>query len=322
MKLASMDLISLLKEQKILLLSGGWSAERDISIKSGLAVSEALDRKGIIHSHIDLVSEEAAKLLPDDYDLAFIALHGRGGEDGFIQEILESKNIRYTGSDSASCKTSLNKIEAKKIWRDLLLPTPDFVEIIDVGQSDMKLTPHLSGEDDITALDKTYVVKPANEGSSFGITIVRPGKGSLESAMLEASNYDSSILVEAYVLGRELTVSILGDEVFHPIHIKPSGDFYDFKSKYAGAGTQYLKADIDSTRLEEIKDYAWHAFTSLGCSDWGRVDFIEDKDGNFQIIEVNTVPGLTETSLFPKAASYAGLTFEEVVMKVLHLSCK
>ena len=317
-----MDLVSLLQEKNILLLSGGWSAERDISIKSGLAVSEALERKGIIHTHLDLVSEEKAQLLSDDYDIAFIALHGRGGEDGFIQEILESKNIKYTGSDSYSCKTSLNKIEAKKIWRDLLLPTPDFVEIINVGQSNMKLTPHLSGEVDITALDKTYVVKPANEGSSFGITIVRPGKGSLESAMLEASNYDSSILVEAYVEGRELTVSILGDEVFHPIHIKPSGDFYDFESKYAGKGTQYLKADIDGTKLEEIKDYAWHAFTSLGCTNWGRVDFIEDKDGNFQIIEVNTVPGLTETSLFPKAASYAGFTFEEVVMKVLYLSCK
>ena len=317
-----MDLVSLLQKQNVLLLSGGWSAERDISIKSGLAVSEALERKGIIHTHLDLVSEEKAQLLSDDYDIAFIALHGRGGEDGFIQEILESKNIKYTGSDSYSCKTSLNKIEAKKIWRDLLLPTPDFVEIINVGQSNMKLTPHLSGEVDITALDKTYVVKPANEGSSFGITIVRPGKGSLESAMLEASNYDSSILVEAYVEGRELTVSILGDEVFHPIHIKPSGDFYDFESKYAGTGTQYLKADTDGTKLEEIKDYAWHAFTSLGCNNWGRVDFIEDKDGNFQIIEVNTVPGLTETSLFPKAASYAGFTFDEVVMKVLHLSCK
>mgnify|MGYP003324051757 CR=1 FL=1 len=317
-----MDLVSLLQKQNLLLLSGGWSAERDISIKSGLAVSEALERKGIIHTHLDLVSEEKAQLLSDDYDVAFIALHGRGGEDGFIQEILESKNIKYTGSDSCSCKTSLNKIEAKKIWRDLLLPTPDFVEIINVGQSNMKLTPHLSGEVDITALDKTYVVKPANEGSSFGITIVRPGKGSLESAMLEASNYDSSILVEAYVEGRELTVSILGDEVFHPIHIKPSGDFYDFESKYSGTGTKYLKADIDGTKLEEIKDYAWHAFTSLGCNNWGRVDFIEDKDGNFQIIEVNTVPGLTETSLFPKAASYAGFTFDEVVMKVLHLSCK
>ena len=186
----------------------------------------------------------------------------------------------------------------------------------------MKLTPHLSGEEDITALDKTYVVKPANEGSSFGISIVRPGKGSLEASMKQASKFDSSILVEAFVEGRELTVSILGDEVFHPIHIKPSGDFYDFDSKYADQGTEYIKADVEGSKLEEIKDFAWHAFSSLGCNHWGRVDFIEDREGNFQIIEVNTVPGLTETSLFPKAASYAGLSFDDVVIKVLYLSCK
>ena len=127
----SSDLISILQRQNILLLSGGWSTERDISIKSGLAVAEALDRQGLIHTHLDLNSEDEARLLSEDYDLAFIALHGRGGEDGLIQEILESKNIKYSGSDSKSCKTSLNKIEAKKIWRDLLLPTPDFVEIVD-----------------------------------------------------------------------------------------------------------------------------------------------------------------------------------------------
>ena len=217
---------------------------------------------------------------------------------------------------------SLNKIESKKIWRDLLLPTPDFVEIVNVGKPEMKLTPHLSGENDITALDKTFVVKPANEGSSFGITIVRPDNGTLEKAMLEASKFDSSILVEAFVEGRELTVSILGDDVFHPIHIKPSGDFYDFDSKYNNKGTEYIKADLSVDKLNEIKDYAWHAFSSLGCSKWGRVDFIEDKEGNFQIIEVNTVPGLTETSLFPKAASYEGIDFDELIIKVLHLSCK
>ncbi len=300
-----MDPIAILQEQKILLLYGGWSAERNISINSGTAVAGAFNRNGISFTEYDLTSEEEAKLLSTDYDIAFIALHGRGGEDGFIQEILESKNIKYTGSDALSCKTSLNKIESKKIWRDLLLPTPDFVEIVNVGKPDMKLTPHLSGENDITALDKTYVVKPANEGSSYGITIVRPDIGTLEKAMLEASKFDSS-----------------GEDVFHPIHIKPSGDFYDFDSKYNNKDTEYIKADLSVNKLNEIKDYAWHAFSSLGCSKWGRVDFIEDKDGNFQIIEVNTVPGLTETSLFPKAASYEGIDFDELIIKVLHLSCK
>ena len=317
-----MDSFSLLKDKRILLLSGGWSAEREISLRSGRAVEGAFNRSGLTFSHLDLKSPEEALDISNEFDVAFIALHGRGGEDGFIQEILESKGIRFTGSNSEACMTSMNKIESKKVWRELLLPTPDFVEILNAGSSDMKLTPHLSGEDDITALDKTFVVKPANEGSSYGITIVKPGKGSLENAMLEALKYDTSILVEAFVPGRELTVSILGSEVLHPIHIKPAGAFYDFDSKYANLGTEYIKAELSPSKLEEIKAYAWHAFTSLGCENWGRVDFIEDELGNFQIIEVNTVPGLTETSLFPKAASYLGLSFDEAIMEVMHLSCK
>ena len=317
-----MDSIATLKQKKILVLSGGWSAERDISLKSGIAVSRALQENDILHTHVDLTSEEDAKNISEEYDIAFIALHGRGGEDGFIQDVLQSKGIKFTGSDALSCQISLNKTEAKKIWRELLLPTPDFVEIVNAGNSKMKLTPHLSGEEDITALDKMFVVKPANEGSSFGITIVRPGQGSLEEAMREAVKYDSSIVVEAFVEGRELTVAILGNEIFHPIHIQPAGEFYDFNSKYAASGTAYAKAKLSVQKLQEIKDYAWHAFSSLGCSHWGRVDFIEDKEGNFQIIEVNTIPGLTETSLLPKAASYAGLSFSDVVIKVLLLSCK
>lgn len=317
-----MDSIATLKQKKILVLSGGWSAERDISLKSGIAVSKALQENDILHTHVDLISEEDANNISEEYDIAFIALHGRGGEDGFIQDVLQSKGIKFTGSDALSCQISLNKTEAKKMWRELLLPTPDFVEIVNAGNSKMKLTPHLSGEGDITALDKTFVVKPANEGSSFGITIVRPGQSSLEEAMREAVKYDSSILVEAFVEGRELTVAILGDEIFHPIHIQPAGEFYDFNSKYAASGTEYIKADLSVQKLQEIKDYAWHAFSSLGCSHWGRVDFIEDKEGNFQIIEVNTIPGLTETSLLPKAASYAGLSFSDIVIKVLLLSCK
>ena len=317
-----MDSFSLLKDKRILLLSGGWSAEREISLRSGRAVEGAFNRSGLTFSHLDLKSPEEALDISNEFDVAFIALHGRGGEDGFIQEILESKGIRFTGSNSEACKISMNKIESKKVWRELLLPTPDFVEILNAGSSDMKLTPHLSGEDDITALDKTFVVKPANEGSSYGITIVKPGKGSLENAMLEALKYDTSILVEAFVPGRELTVSILGSEVLHPIHIKPAGAFYDFDSKYANLGTEYIKAELSPAKLEEIKAYAWHAFTSLGSENWGRVDFIEDEQGNYQIIEVNTVPGLTETSFFPKAASYLGLSFDEAIMEVMHLSCK
>ena len=317
-----MEDYSLLKEKEIAILAGGWSAEREISLKSGMAVSEALEELQIDFNFIDLKSKEEAKNISSEIELVFIALHGRGDEDGYIQKILEDKGVLYTGSNPESCKIAMDKSEAKKIWRDLLLPTPDFVEIKKAGTPETKLTPYLSAEEDITALDKTFVVKPSREGSSFGISIVEPGKGSLEESMNEALKFDDSILVEAFVLGRELTVSILGDKVLHPIHIKPSGTFYDFKSKYESKKTEYLKADLNKNELEEIKDIAWHAFSSIGCEDWGRVDFMQDEKDNFQIIEVNTVPGLTQTSLFPKAASFEGISFKDLIVKILLLACK
>jgi len=317
-----MEDYSLLKDKKIAVLAGGWSAEREISLMSGVSVSEALAELQIDFNFIDLKSKADIDNIPSEIELVFIALHGRGGEDGYIQRILEDKSILYTGSNPESCKIAMDKSEAKKIWRDLLLPTPDFVEVKKAGTPEMKLTPYLSEEDDITALDKTFVVKPSREGSSFGISIVKPGEGSLEESMIEALKFDDTLLVEAFVPGRELTVSILGDKVLHPIHIKPSGSFYDFNSKYESNKTEYLKADLNNAELEELKDIAWHAFSSIGCQDWGRVDFIQDENDNFQIIEVNTIPGLTKNSLFPKAASFEGFSFANLVTTILLLACK
>lgn len=317
-----MEDYSLLKDKVIAVLAGGWSAEREISLKSGLAVSAALEELKFDYNFIDLKSKEDIKKLSPDIEIAFIALHGRGGEDGYIQKVLEDKGILYTGSDPESCKIAMDKSESKKIWRDLTLPTPDFVDIKKAGTPSMKLTPYLSEEKDITALDKTFVVKPSREGSSFGISIVKPGEGSLEESMKEALKFDDNILVEAFVPGKELTVSILGDRVLHPIQIQPSGSFYDFKSKYESNKTKYLKANLSDNELEELKDIAWHAFSSIGCEHWGRVDFIQDENNNFQIIEVNTVPGLTQNSLFPKAASFDGISFADLVAEILSLACK
>ena len=317
-----MEDYSLLKDKVIAVLAGGWSAEREISLKSGLAVSAALEELKFDYNFIDLKSKEDIKKISPDIELAFIALHGRGGEDGYIQKVLEDKGILYTGSDPESCKIAMDKSESKKIWRDLTLPTPDFVDIKKAGTPSMKLTPYLSEEKDITALDKTFVVKPSREGSSFGISIVKPGEGSLEESMKEALKFDDNILVEAFVPGRELTVSILGEKVLHPIHIEPSGSFYDFKAKYESNKTKYLKANLSDNELEELKDIAWHAFSSIGCEHWGRVDFIQDENNNFQIIEVNTVPGLTQNSLFPKAASFDGVSFADLVVEILSLACK
>ena len=317
-----MEDYSLLRNKKIAILAGGWSAEREISLKTGAAVLEALKELKLNCYFVDIKSEEGVYTMPPEINLAFIALHGRWGEDGSVQKILETKQVLYTGSDPKSCELAMDKVEAKKIWRDLLLPTPDFVEIKKAGTPEMKLTPYLSTEDDLTALDKSFVVKPSREGSSYGISIVKPGEGSLEESMKEALKFDENLIVEAFVPGIELTVSILGDKVFHPIHIKPSGHFYDFESKYKSNETEYLRADLKDNQVEEIKDIAWHAFSSLGCKDWGRVDFMQDEKGNFQIIEVNTVPGLTQTSLFPKAASFEGISFKDIIAQILLLACK
>ena len=179
------DLLGRLRDYEISVLMGGWSSEREISLKSGHAVTESLKTLGLKPRSIDLKSAEHIRDIVDSLDLAFIALHGKGGEDGFVQKILEDSGKKFTGSNSKSCEIAMNKLETKKIWRELSLPTPDFVEIINAGTKDSATIPYVSGEEDVGHLDKSFVVKPAREGSSLGITIVHPGRGSLEEAMKE-----------------------------------------------------------------------------------------------------------------------------------------
>ena len=312
---------SFLGNKKVAVLMGGWSAEREISLRSGNAVLKSLKEMQINAKAIDLVSPEGSKLQLEDFDIAFIALHGRGGEDGFIQELLTDKEILFTGSKTEACKLAMNKVETKKVWREFSLPTPDFVEITKAGKSDMKITPFLSGSDDITALDKSFVVKPANEGSSYGISIVKPGEGSLEEAIIEAVKYDETVLAEAFVDGIEITVTILGDRVLPPVAIEAKGAFYDYEAKYLSNETKYSLANLDPDNLITLKNFCWHAFKSLGCEGWGRVDLIKDNNNNFQIIEINTVPGLTETSLVQRSAALEGITFNELILEILHLAC-
>ena len=312
---------SFLGNKKVAVLMGGWSAEREISLRSGNAVLKSLKEMKINAKAIDLVSPEESTLQLEDFDIAFIALHGRGGEDGFIQELLTDKEILFTGSKTEACKLAMNKVETKKVWREFSLPTPDFVEITKAGKSDMKITPFLSGSDDITALDKSFVVKPANEGSSYGISIVKPGEGSLEEAIIEAVKYDETVLAEAFVDGIEITVTILGDRVLPPVAIEAKGAFYDYEAKYLSNETKYSLANLDPDNLITLKNFCWHAFKSLGCEGWGRVDLIKDNNNNFQLIEINTVPGLTETSLVPKSAALEGISFNELILEILHLAC-
>jgi D-alanine-D-alanine ligase len=309
------------KDREISVLMGGWSTEREISLKTGRAVVDSVQSMGLSVRSVDLSSPEQAIKLVDSLDLVFIALHGRGGEDGFIQAILEEKNIQFTGSNSKSCELSMNKSETKKIWRELSLPTPDFVEIKNAGTTKTQTSPFLSSEQDVSALEESFVVKPAREGSSFGVSIVHPGKGSLENAMKEALKYDDILIVEAFIEGEEVTVPILDGKTLTPISIKPKNDFYDFDAKYVRNDTEYSQSELSEEELMTVKNFAWHAFSCLGCSGWGRVDFIQDKKRNFQLIELNTVPGLTETSLVPKSAILEGIDFDGLIIRILNTAC-
>ena len=307
--------------REISVLMGGWSTEREISIKTGNEVFESLKDQGLDVKGVDLVSEDHALEVLESLDLAFIALHGKGGEDGFIQKLLEDQGIQFTGSSSEACKISINKCETKKVWRDLGLPTPDFVEIKKAGSKMTETIPYLSSEKDVTSLNKSFVVKPAKEGSSLGISIVHPNQGSLEEAMKEALKYDDNLIVEAFIDGEEITVPILDNRTLTPISIIPKNNFYDFDAKYISDETQYLESQLSVEELSDIKDFAWHAFSCLGCSGWGRIDFIKDLEGNFQLIEINTVPGLTRTSLFPKSADIEGIGFDQLILSILDTAC-
>ena len=311
-----------LVNREITVLMGGWSAEREISLKTGRAVTDSIKSLGLNVRGIDLTSPEEIEKIINSLDLVFIALHGRGGEDGYIQKILEENKIQFTGSNSGACEVSMNKAETKKIWRDLSLPTPDFVEIRNAGTPNLETTPFLSGENDVSPLESSFVVKPAREGSSFGISIVHPEEGiSLEDAMKKAIEYDDILIVEAFVEGDEITVPILGEEILVPITIKPKNLFYDFEAKYLREDTEYLQSDLKPEEFDAVKEFSLNAFSCLGCEGWGRVDLIKDRNNNFQIIEVNTVPGLTETSLVPKSASFKGIDFNSLITRILNTAC-
>ena len=314
--------LDILIDREITVLMGGWSAEREISLKTGKAVTNSIRSLGLKVRDIDLMSPDEIEKIINSLDLVFIALHGRGGEDGYIQKILEENKIQFTGSSSGACEVAMNKAETKKIWRDLSLPTPDFVEVRNAGTPNLETIPFLSGENDVSPLEASFVVKPAREGSSFGISIVHPeGKTSLEDAMKEAIKYDDILIVEAFVEGDEITVPILGEEILTPITIKPKNLFYDFEAKYLREDTEYLKSDLNPEEFGAVKEFSLNAFSCLGCEGWGRVDLIKDSNNNFQIIEVNTVPGLTETSLVPKSASFEGINFDSLITRILNTAC-
>ena len=290
------------------ILYGGWAAEREISLKSGNSVYDALIKEGFKCKLIDLSSKNMAisKNTYEGLDLVFILIHGRGGEDGSLQNYLESISLPFTGSNSDSSKLAMDKVLTKMVWNKENILNPIFLIYED-------------NLDDILKMKGQVVVKPANEGSSFGISIIDSNEADLKKAIKLALKYDKKVLIEKYIKGKELTVTILNDQVFDPIEVIPNSEYYDFKAKYLSKETIYQKAFLDEKRLSYLKKEALHSFNSIGCSGWGRVDLIDDGN-DFYFLEVNTVPGMTETSLVPKAAAFSGLSFINLLEKILFKS--
>ena len=294
--------------KKIALLSGGDSEERDISIKSGLAVYQALKNLNYEVSLIDPKNSNLCSLV--NFDAAFICLHGKNGEDGKVQSLLELLKVPFTGSASTASMLAMNKFYSKLIWNDRALKTPQFL-ILNKTNLDYKKI--------ITKLGDQFIVKPSSSGSSFGINIVK-NKDDLISAFTDACKYDSIVIAEEFIVGREFTVSILGNKSLGVLEISSKNEFYDYNAKYVSNETVFSKpTDLNPTVLEEMENIALSAFTSIGCRGWGRVDFMMDKEFNLHLIEVNTVPGMTDHSLFPLAARHAGLSFEQTVHHIVDL---
>ena len=292
---------------KVAVLMGGWAAERGVSLKSGQAVLEGLIKQGVDAHKVDADRNVIDVLRAEKFDCAFNILHGRGGEDGEIQGLLEISQIPYTGCGVMASAISMDKLMTKRLWSGANLPTP-FFEILDEN-SDF--------ESVVEKLGLPLMVKPAQEGSSIGMTKVTD-VNQLKPAYEKAAECDSIVFAEQWVTGKEFTVAILGDQVLPPINIVANTDFYDFDAKYESNETQYhCPCGLESDKETELKKLSQIAFEILGGKGWGRVDLMQDASDKFWLIEVNTTPGMTDHSLVPMAAKQHGLSFSELTVEIL-----
>ena len=297
---------------RVAVLLGGTSSEREVSLDSGRNVLEALRARGVDAVAVDGIPALAQALVEKRFDRVFNVLHGHngGGEDGIVQGLMEAFKVPYTGSNVLGSALSMDKIRTKQVWLSLGLSTPRYARLA-AGAS----------ADDIHAAARQIglpvIVKPANEGSSVGISRVFD-QAQLEQAVLLAARYDGALLMEQLIEGDELTVAVLGEVALPSIRIVPKGQWYDYNAKYIAEDTQYLCPGLDGDDEAEIRRIALAAFRAAGCRGWGRVDVMRDRtSGRFFLLEVNTAPGMTSHSLVPKAAGQAGISFEELVWRVL-----
>jgi D-alanine-D-alanine ligase len=295
---------------KVAVLMGGRSAEREVSLKSGAAVLAALKRRGVDAHAFDPAEQGLEELKRHGFARAFIALHGRFGEDGTVQGALELMGIPYTGSGVLASALAMDKWRSKLVWQGAGLPIPDYA-LLDAGSDFGGVAKRLG---------LPLFVKPANEGSSVGISKVKAA-GDLRAAYEQAARYDALVIAEAFIGGGEYTVAILDGLALPVIKIEPAGEFYDFEAKYLRDDTRYLcPCGLALEKEAKMRQLAEKAFAVIGGSGWGRVDFLLDEAGNPYLLEANTAPGMTDHSLVPMAARAAGISFEDLVLKVLGLA--
>lgn len=299
---------------KVAVMFGGKAAEREVSLRSGQEVLQALQNASVDAIEFDPALRPLSDLESLSVDRVFIVLHGRGGEDGRVQGALEYMNIPYTGSSVLGSALAMDKILSKRIWQNLGLPTANY-QVIDKRGFDGG-----SCTDIIAGLGGSAMVKPSQEGSSIGMAKVSDDE-SLIAAVKEAFRYDQQVLVEQYIQGREFTVTIINGRPLLSVRMQTPHEFYDYSAKYQSGSTEYFcPSGLDDRTEQKLGEIALQAFEAVNASGWGRVDFMQDEQGAFYLLEANTVPGMTQKSLVPMAAAAEGLSFQGLVLEILDTS--
>ena len=298
---------------KVAVLYGGVSQEREISLKSGAAVFKGLKNKGVDAHLFDPAEQDLQQLKAQKFDRVFIALHGRGGEDGAIQGALEWLGLPYTGSRVLGSALGMDKIRTKQVWQSVGLPTANYAIVTE--QLSVEKAQQL-----LASLNGKVIVKPACEGSSIGMAMAANAV-ELVAAITEALKFDREILVEQWITGKEYTVAILNGEALPAIRMQTPHEFYDYTAKYQSQTTQYFcPCGLEAAQEQQLQQFASKAFAAIDAQGWGRIDAMQDEQGDWFLLEANTVPGMTEKSLVPMAAKAKGLAFDDLVVQVLALS--
>jgi D-alanine-D-alanine ligase len=304
---------------RVAVLKGGRSLERQVSLRSGARVEDALGRLGHDVVSIDVALDLIRRLRETEPEVAFIAMHGRDGEDGTVQELLEILGVPYTGSGVLACARATDKVLAKHLMVEAGIPTPEFFAFNETAFRELGAAEALPAIEE--RLDFPIVVKPSSQGSALGIKFARSATD-VPAALVAAFSYDSRVLLERYVDGRDLAVSILDDEPLPVVEAVPRDDeFYDFEARYEIGRTDFAcPADLPDGLTEQAQDLALRTYRLLGCSGFARVDLMLGAAGELTVLEANPIPGLTETSLLPQAAEAAGIPFDELVGRILELA--